>query len=208
MLKRVQNGFIAGAALVLASPLAALAEEAGHAAAHGEAAGPHDSPMYFTLIQFVSTILAFLIALGILAKTAWPKILGGLEARENKIRSEIFAAEEARKKAAEAQKEFERSLAAAKADAQRMIESTRAEQARLAADLRVKADAELTQLREAAMRDIEAAKKSAVAEIYAEAATLATTVASKILRRELNANDQRTLVNETMTEVKNEYARN
>lgn len=202
MTSRLMMKSLTGSALVLALPAMAFAAEG---AAHGE--GAHSQPMYFTLIQFGSAILVFLIAFFVLKATAWPKILGGLEEREKKIRSEIFAAEEARKKAAEAQKEFERSLAQAKADAQRMIDDTRAEQARLAADLKLKADAELTQMREAAMRDIEAAKRSAITDIYGEAATLATTVASKILKREVNANDQKHLVAEAMAEVKSEYAR-
>lgn len=199
MTSRLKVMLLTGSALVLALPAMAFAAAAEE--------GPHSQPMYFSLLQFGSGIAVFLIAFFVLKSAAWPKILGGLDDREKKIRSEIFAAEEARKKAAEAQKEFERSLAQAKNEAQRMIDDTRAEQARLAADLKLKAEAELTQMREAAMRDIDAAKRSAISDIYGEAATLATTVASKILKREVNVNDQKHLVAEAMAEVKREFAR-
>lgn len=197
------NPVLAAAAALALTPAIAFAAEGSAAHGGGSSEG---SVTDLSVVQFISAIIVFIIVFAVLARTAWPKILEGLDAREKKIRSEIFAAEDARKKAAEAQREFERSLAAAKADAQRMIDETRAEQVRLAADLKVKAEAELAQLREAAMRDIEAAKKSAVAEIYADIATLATTAAGSILKRELNANDQRGLVEETMGKVAREYA--
>ncbi len=187
---------------IFSLPALALGAEAGHADA-ATAGGP----MWLSAIQFVSAIVVFLIVFFVLAKIAWPKILGGLEDREKKIRSEIFAAEEARKAAQTAQQQFAKEIAEAKAEATRMIDQTRAEQSRLAADLKIRAEAELTELRENANRSIEAAKRAAISEIYAEAATLATTVAGKILKREVNANDQRHLVEETMNEVSTRYAK-
>lgn len=180
---------------------AALAASGGDA--HAE---PTGSVMFFTLMQFVMAILAFVIVFAILSKAVWPKILGGLEERERKIRSEVFAAEEARNRANEALKEYEKSLAEARAEATRMIEQTRAEQARMAADLRVKAELELNQMREQARASIDAAKKAALAEVYAEAATLATAVATKILQREVNVEDQRRLVEESVNQFGREFA--
>ncbi len=53
-------------------------------------------------------------------------------------------------------------------------------------------------MRERAMRDIEAAKRAAVAEIYNESANLASMMASKILKRSVNAEDQTALLRETV----------
>jgi F-type H+-transporting ATPase subunit b len=159
------------------------------------------SPMSFELLQYLFTIITFLIVLAILGKVVWPKILGALDERQNKIRAEIQAAEDARKQAAAALERYEKSLAEARAEAQQLIEKTKAEQSTLAADLRAKADAELTLLRERAQRDIEAAKKQAVSEIYAQAASLATDLAAKILKREINAADQRRLVDESLGQL-------
>ncbi|MGP1310092.1 MAG: F0F1 ATP synthase subunit B [Phycisphaerales bacterium] len=184
----------------LAAPaLAAPAAEGEHAAAKG-------SPMSFELLQYLFTIITFLIVLAILGKVVWPKILGALDERDNKIRAEIQAAEDARKQAAAALERYEKSLAEAKAEATALIEKTKAEQSTLAADLRSKADAELTRLREAAQRDIENAKRQAVSEVYAQAAALATDLASKVLKREINPEDQRRLIDESLGEL--ESARN
>ncbi len=184
----------------LAYPSLALAADpaAGAEGDHGKAAA---SPMSFELLQYLFTIITFLIVLAILGKVVWPKILGALEDRQNKILAEIKAAEDARKQAAAALERYEKSLAEARAEAQQLIEKTKAEQSTLAADLRAKADAELTQLRERAQRDIEAAKKQAVSELYAQAATLATDLAGKILKREINAADQRRLVDESLGQL-------
>lgn len=165
------------------------------------------NPVAFNWVPFVAALVIFIIVLFVLSKAVWPKILKGLDDRAAKIREEIYAAEESRKKAAEMQAGHAKELAEAKAEALRMIEQTRAEQSRLAADLRAKAEAEANQLRESAMAGIEAAKRAAIADIYAHAADLATNCASKILRRELNPADQASLVGETMSRVQKEYIR-
>ncbi len=189
---------------VLSLPAIALAADDAAGAAGGD--GGAANPVAFQLVPFISALVIFGAAFFILAKVVWPKILGGLEAREGHIRSEVFQAEDARKKADEALAEYEKSLAAAKAEANEMIEKTKAEQTRLAAELRTQAEVELNQMRESARRNIEAAKRAALSEIYNEAATLATSVAEKILQREVNADDQRRLVDESVQQFSKEYA--
>lgn len=197
--------------VTLAARLSALVAAAGLAApalaaeeAHGAAAG---NPMGFDLLQFVMAIVVFGVVMLILRAQVWPKILGGLQAREDKIRSEVFAAEKLRKEADAAKREFDVKLAEARAESARLLEQTKAEQLRLAADLRAKAEIELNEMRDQARANIEAAKRAAVNELYSHAAILATTVAGKILQREVNADDQRRLVDESMNELTPDFAR-
>ncbi len=194
--------FSTAALLAIAGAAIAAPHEGGHAADVAQQGGV----MFFNVMQFVMTLVAFGVVLFILVKSAWPKVLGGLEEREKKIRSEVFAAEEARKRATDAMKEYEKSLTEARAEARAMIERTRAEQARLAADLRAKAEVELTQLREQARASIAAAKRAAITELHAEAATLAVAVATKILQREVTIDDQRRLVDESVGEFSGQFA--
>ena len=165
-----------------------LASEGGAAA----------NPVAFKPVPFVAALVIFGVTFFILAKLVWPKILGGLDDRANKIRSEVFAAEELRKAAAEEKKQFDRALSDARAESARIIEQTKADQTRLAADLRAKAEVELNAMRDEAKATIEAAKRAALTEIYAETASLATAVAAKILNREINTDDQRRLVEESV----------
>ena len=57
---------------------------------------------------------------------------------------------------------------------------------------------EAEEAKDRATRDIETARKNAVSDIYAQAADLSTSIAEKILRRNLNADDQRQLVESSL----------
>jgi len=149
----------------------------------------------------VTALLVFAIVFAVLAVKVWPVIVKALDERASKIRSEIEAAEAARKQAKDALEMYERSLADARTEAQKMLEKTKAQQMALAEELKIKADAELSAMRERAKRDIEAAKRTALNEISAEAANIAVKIASKILQREVNARDQERLIAESMSEI-------
>ena len=180
--------------------IAAVAAAATPVAAFGAEGGGGDV-VEINPVQFIAAIFVFLVAFGVLAKLAWPKILGGLDEREKKIREEIFAAEEARRQAERAQEDYAKELSGARAEAQRMIEQTKAEQARMAAELKSQAETEMAQMRDSAMASIDAAKRAALNEVYSETATIATAVASKILEREVNEADQKRLVEDTLGEL-------
>lgn len=153
------------------------------------------------LVTGLTALVVFTVVFLVLAIKVWPAITKALDERANKIREEIAAAEGARKQAKDALEMYEKSLAEARAEAQKMLEKTRTQQQALADELKAKADVELTAMRERARRDIEAAKKAALQEIYAQTAAAATTIAAKILRREVNAGDQKRLVEESMGEL-------
>ncbi len=154
------------------------------------------------LAAAITTLLVFAVVFFILYVKVWPTITKGLDERASKIREEIEAAEAARKQAKDALDEYEKSLAQARAESQQMLEETKSQQAELASQLRAKADQELTAMRERAKRDIEAAKRTALNEIYTESVSLASTMASKILQREISVTDQQNLVNESLAEMK------
>lgn len=153
------------------------------------------------IMPMLVTLFVFGLVMAVLALKVWPTIVKGLKDREDKIREEIESAELARKQAKDALEQYQQSLQQARAEAAKMIEQTKAQQAALAADLKARADADVAQLRERAVRDIEAAKRAAVAEIYGEAANLASAMAGKILRRQINVDDQKALVEETLGQL-------
>ena len=154
------------------------------------------------LYPAIAAVVTFLVVFAILAKLVWPKILGGLEDRQQKIQGDIEQAEQSRAEAEKAKADFEAQLAEARKQAAETVAQAKADAQRVADELRAANDAELTQLRTKAMADIESAKSAAVAEIHAEAGTLATAVASKILGREITVTDQQQLVQESLAEMK------
>ncbi len=183
-----------------------------HAAAaddHGEAAGGHGddhapSPLAGAkegMASAITALVCFGIVVFVLYVKVWPLITKGLDERSSKIKEEIASAEAARMQARDALEEYERNLSQARAEANKMLEETKAKQAALAADLRAKADVELGQMRERAIRDIESAKKAALNEIYDQSVTLASAMAGKILAREVTAQDQSRLFEESLAEL-------
>ena len=157
-------------------------------------------------VNWIVAIIGFGSALFVGKTMIWPKVTEALDARDEKILGDLKKAEDAHRRAEEARQEYDKSLAEARAEKNRLIEETKAEQSRLAAKLRSESEQELNDMRSAARRDIEAAKRAAVAEIYAEAAHIGTAIAEKILEREINADDHRRLVEETLSEIGSSHA--
>lgn len=182
--------YFAAASMMLAPTLALANEEVG--------ALPNVKQ---GLVTGITAIVVFLFVIAVLGAKVWPAISSGLDDRSNKIRSEIEAAEKARKAAADALAQYEASLAQARTEAQKLIEQTKAQQSQLAAELRAKSEIELNAMRERAVKEIQQAKQAAVAELYTDATNLATMVAGKILKREINPNDQRQLVEESIGQL-------
>ncbi|MCE9619929.1 MAG: F0F1 ATP synthase subunit B [Planctomycetes bacterium] len=165
------------------------------------AEGAAQSPLDMKLLPAISTVVVFLVALGIFAFVVWPKITKALDARDEKILGEIRAAEAAQAKAKAAQGEFEKKLEEARAAADDMIRKARGEADRQAEELRSRSQRELDEMRQRATQELESAKRTALAEIHATAATLATAVAGKILKREIQPGDQKRLVDESLAEM-------
>lgn len=153
------------------------------------------------ITPLVTALVVFVAVFAILSLKVWPMITKGLQDRENKIREEIEAAEMARQQAKDALQQYQQSLAQARAEAQRMLEQAKAQQAAEIATRKQQMDADLADLRARAMSDIEAARRAALSDIYAQTADLAAAAASRILRREVGAGDQKRLIDESIAQL-------
>ena len=159
------------------------------------------NPVSFELLPAITAFVVFGVAFTVLAVKVWPTIGKALDERNAKIKGEIKAAEEARAAAKSAQSEFERSLANAREEAANMIKQARADAQRVADELKARHDQELAEKVSRANADIEAARKAAVADLQAQSAVLATEIAGKILRRQVNDQDNARLVQESLQEL-------
>ena len=189
--------FVAACLCIAAMP--AVAAEAAH-----EGPEPPSSPLYTVnqgLISGLASIVIFAILVAVLGKYAWAPILTGLKSREDKIRKDIADAEAARLKAEATLREYNQQLAAAEARAQEILNKSKTDADALAAQIRTRGQQEAEEARERATREIEDAKNQAVREIHEHAATLATNVAEKIIRRSLNPEDYRQLVDQGVAEL-------
>ena len=181
-----------------------LASAAPLMAAEAPDSGEASSPLYPTkqgIITGIVTIVIFAILVAVLGKYAWGPIVKGLKAREEKIRKEIAEAEAARARAEATLREYTQQLATAEQKVRDMLSKAATDGEKLAAQIRTHAQSEAEETRERALKDIESAREQALSEIYEQTADLATRVAEKILRRNLNPDDQRNLVNQSLQEM-------
>jgi F-type H+-transporting ATPase subunit b len=159
------------------------------------------NPVAVQLLPALTSIVVFVVFYLILRATVWPKIVGGLNDRADKIRGEIEAAEQARADAKAAQEEYQRALADARREAGEMIARAKGDAKTAAEELRKRNEAELAEMKNRAGADINAAKLAAIKELHMEAASLAAALAGKILQREISVADQQRLVDESLREL-------
>ena len=181
-----------------ALPLIARAAEEGHEAA----AGAHVPPTINEgLVTAVVTLVVFVILLIVLTKAAFGPISKGLAEREAKIRRDIQEAERARTAADAANRDYQAQLAKAGEEVRAILDKAQADAQALATRIKMQAQQEAEEAKERALKDIDASRRAAVAEIYEHAATLSTSIAEKILKRNLNADDQRDLVRQSLEQL-------
>jgi F-type H+-transporting ATPase subunit b len=191
--------------VVLVMVLAAIPAFAA-APATAEHGGAHASPQLLPgpsagLVTAITTLVVFVCLVIVLGKYAWGPIATGLRQREEKIRAEIADAEAARAKADATLKDYSNKLAAAQEQIREMLSKASADGEKLATTIRMKAQQEAEEIKERANKDIESARDAALREIYDKTADLATAVAEKIIRRNLNAADQQDLVRQSLEQL-------
>jgi len=151
--------------------------------------------------QALWVLVIFVVLVVVLQRTAWQNVLAGLKARENRIRKDIADAEAARLKAEAALVEYTKQIADAEGKVRDILARAAADAERLGQSIRMQAQKESEEIKERANREIDASKNQALREIYETAAGLATSVAEKILRRNLNVDDQRDLVTRSLDQM-------
>src|SRR5688500_6443638 len=192
-MKRLSMPTAAFIAAMLLCCCGALAADAASAAEeHHEAGAP--TPFAGTIAQSIAAIVVFLVVFWVLKSKAWGPILKGLQDREEKIRRDIEEAEAARARSEATLREYQQQLSTAEAKVREILAKANADAEQIAANVRTRAQQEAQEIKESATRDIDSARRAAVRQVHEQAATLATNVAEKILRRNLNADDQRDLV--------------
>lgn len=191
---------------VLATPLMGLsisAALAGSEPAHAPTTAPAEEPGLLSpdLGSAVWTIVLFVVLVLILGKFVWPPILKGLQAREAKIKGDLDHAEQSAQQAAATLKEYQASLAQAQEEARKVIEQARKDAQGVADQVKTDTQTEINQMRQRAQTEIRVAKEQALTDIYTQTAALATSVAGKILQREINPADQHKLVQQSLDEM-------
>lgn len=164
---------------------------------HAEEAAEH-TPNIFNLAAGVSfwTVIIFLALMAVLAKFAFPAILGYAAAREQRIQANL---DEARRQRAEAESLLEqqrKELASARTEAQALIAEAKTAAERTRNELLNRARTEQEELLARARAEIQGERDRAMESVRREAVDLAIAAAGKLVRQRLTADEDRRLVAE------------
>jgi F-type H+-transporting ATPase subunit b len=169
------------------------------------AAAPADQSSNFLVSPNVGlmiwTLLAFLVALWVLRKYAWPQIASALDKRQHAIEESIDLAERTKSEAQQLLEEYRERLREARAQADEIVA-----RARKAAEVHERETLDEARVRreellEQTRRDIEAETRRAIHEIRGEVADLTVLATEKVTRRVLSDDDQRRIVDEALQEL-------
>src|SRR5690625_2702464 len=151
--------------------------------------------------DMLTQLFFFLILLALLKKFAWGPLMSKMEERENYVANEIEEAEKNRKDAEEASREAQAQLKQMKQEAQKIIEDARQAGVKQEKDIIESARAEADRLKVAAQADIQNEKEKALQALQDKVASLSVMIASKVIEKEISAQDQEKLINEYIKEV-------
>ena len=147
------------------------------------------------------TIIVFVVVLGILSRTAYPAILGAVEKREAHLRDLAEAAEKDRAEAAALAEENRRLLDETRGRVQEALAEARTQAERMRAEAMDEARAEREALLARATQDVATEREMAVATVQREAVEIALKAAEKLVRRNLDSDDNRSLVRDYLGQM-------
>ena len=164
--------------------------------------------MEFTLLD-VSTglvfwsAITFLLLLFIMKKYLWGPLIENLDKRESMINDAVKTAEETQKKSEEAMKEYNEKLAEARDEVRQIISAGKDSAEKAKADILEEANRKSALLVEKAKKEIASERSEAINQIKQVVVDISISAAEKMLKRNLNADDQIKLIEETMRSMDN-----
>lgn len=167
-----------------------LAVQAADEAAH--------EPGVFNINLGVSawTFIIFLLLMVVLAKFAFPPILGYAAAREQRIQDALDEARRHREETEQVLAQQREELERARQQAQQMIAEGKAGAERVREDMLVRARAEQESLLARAKRDIQGERDLAIESLRRETVDLALAAAGKVVGHRVDSEADRKLVTE------------
>ena len=194
-MKRVQYGIAAASLGLFALPVAAFADE-GESISGADLLIPKPA-------EFFPALIIFLIIWFLLAKFAWPKILGALDAREERISSDIKEADQLKADAAHAKQEAQQLVVDAHRQASDIVLKARRDaedqRAKIVQDARIEGEQIVSEAKDRAVREQRLMYDHATDSI----AKVSVAVASKIVDEKLSTDPelQRKVIKKYLAEV-------
>jgi F-type H+-transporting ATPase subunit b len=145
--------------------------------------------------------LAFFAVAWVVMKFGWPHIMASIEERQQKIAEGLAAADNAQKNLAQAQDKANDALKEARAKANEIIEQAHQRANQMIDQAKNDAIVEASRQKALAQAEIDASANRAREELRKQVSVLAVSGAEKLLRREIDANAHKALLDELAAEI-------
>ncbi|MFD1637882.1 F0F1 ATP synthase subunit B [Evansella tamaricis] len=156
---------------------------------------------HLTWLDAVYQILGFLVLMWLLKRFALGPIMEMMEKREQHVADQISSAEKNRKDAEKYLAEQREAIQQARIEAKEIVENTKKMSEQQAEEIIKNAKIEADRRIDAAIAQINQEKEQAISALREQVSTLSVLVASKVIERELNEQEQEKLIQETLREV-------
>ena len=156
------------------------------------------NPTFMTLL---GQMISFAILIWFTVKFIWPPLMAAIEERQQKIAEGLAAADNAQKNLAQAQDKVAEELKAARVKANEIIEQAHQRANQLIDAAKADAIAEGNRQRALAAAEIEAAANRAKEDLRKQVSVLAVSGAEKLLKREIDANDHKALIDDLAAQL-------
>ena len=183
---------IAAGAVAMAAPSLALAEENSDLGI---------GILIPNMSEFIPALIAFLVIWVVLAKFAWPMIVGMLDKRQETIKNNLDEAEAAKIEAQRSLEEYKKQLAEARREAAGIVDEARRAGEQVKADITAQAQAQADEMIAKAKKSIEKEKQAAIADLQSSVADLSVAVAGRFIGEGLSDADQRKLIEKYVAEA-------
>lgn len=146
-------------------------------------------------------MLVFAILIWVTMKFIWPPLMSAIEERQQKIAEGLAAADRSKRDLAQAEEKVNEVLREARTKASEIIAQAEARRAQIIDQAKVEAVEEGNRQKAAALAEIASAGTRAREDLRKQVSALAVAGAEKLIRREIDSNVHRVLLDELAAEI-------
>lgn len=152
-------------------------------------------------LTFIVQGFAFFAVAWLVMKFGWPHIIAAIEERQQKIAEGLAAADRSQKDLAQAQEKANEALKEARAKANEIIDQAHHRANQIVEAAKNDAIAEANRQKALGLAEIDAASTRAKEDLRKQVSVLAVSGAEKLLKREIDANAHKALLDELAAEI-------
>ena len=152
-------------------------------------------------LTFIVQGFAFFAVAWLVMKFGWPHIIAAIEERQQKIAEGLAAADRSQKDLAQAQEKVNEALKEARTKANEIIDQAHQRANQIVEAAKNDAIAEANRQKALGLAEIDAASTRAKEDLRKHVSLLAVSGAEKLLKREIDANAHKALLDELAAEI-------